>query len=292
MVFMFNKVVTINDAFLDFLTSREAMLVSSGTIRFYKFTAKRFVEWLDVESPEEITSRHVRAYLAELRGKELSDWYINGHARAIKTMMRFFHEEEYTSKLIKFEMPFVGKKRLLVLSLDELKTILDTCRTARDKAIVLLLVDSGLRRAELCSLNWDDVDIMSGIVRVRKGKGNKFRTVVMGLTTRKAMRDYIKLVNSSDNEPVFQTSTGKRLTNMGLRSMLIRLGNAIHIHITPHALRRTFATLSLKAGMDLIHLQSLMGHSTLEMTRQYIQLLDDDLLKAHKEHGPVDCFLR
>ncbi|MCK5635711.1 MAG: tyrosine-type recombinase/integrase, partial [Anaerolineales bacterium] len=60
---------------------------------------------------------------------------------------------------------------------------------------------------------------------------------------------------------------------------------------TPHALRRTFATLSLKAGMNLIHLQGLLGHSTLEMTRRYLQVLDEDLVDAHRSHGPIDTFL-
>jgi site-specific recombinase XerD len=289
---MFIKAITLIEAFSDFITSREAMLVSSGTIRFYKFTAKRFIEWVDVNSPDEITARHVRTYLAELRREQLSDWYINGHARAIKTMLRFFNEEEYTSTLIRFEMPSVGKRRLPVLSLEELKIVIEGCITTRDKAIVLLLADTGLRRAELCSLNWEDINIKSGIVRVTKGKGNKYRTVVMGLTTRNAIKEYVKTVCNNDKEPVFQTSTRKRLSPMGLRSMLMRLGKRTNIHITPHALRRTFATLCLKAGMNLIHLQSLMGHSTLEMTSQYIQLLDDDLLSAHMKHGPLDSFLK
>jgi len=53
-------------------------------------------------------------------------------------------------------------------------------------------------------------------------------------------------------------------------------------------LRRTFATLSLRAGMDVFQLQALMGHSSLEMTRRYVSLLDEDLIKAHKKHGPID----
>ena len=57
-------------------------------------------------------------------------------------------------------------------------------------------------------------------------------------------------------------------------------------------LRRTFATLSIKAGMNLVHLQGLLGHSSIEMTRHYIQMLDEDLIEAHKEFGPIDKFLR
>ena len=58
----------------------------------------------------------------------------------------------------------------------------------------------------------------------------------------------------------------------------------------PHALRRTFATLSLIAGMNVIQLQGLLGHSTLEMTRHYIEMLDEVLVKAHKEYEPIDNY--
>ena len=59
-----------------------------------------------------------------------------------------------------------------------------------------------------------------------------------------------------------------------------------------HALRRTFATLALKAGMNPLHLQGLLGHSSLEMTRRYVQMMDEDLVEAHRLYGPVDHALK
>jgi integrase/recombinase XerD len=64
------------------------------------------------------------------------------------------------------------------------------------------------------------------------------------------------------------------------------------VHIAPHALRRTFATLALKAGMNPLHLQGLLGHSSLEMTRRYVQMMDEDLVEAHRMYGPVDHALK
>lgn len=85
--------------------------------------------------------------------------------------------------------------------------------------------------------------------------------------------------------------SGKRLSPNGLRSALLRIEKRVGIHITPHAFRRTFATLSLRVGMNLILLQAMMGHSSLEMTRKYIQMLDEALVEAHKAHGPVENIL-
>jgi len=83
-------------------------------------------------------------------------------------------------------MPRLEKKRLPVLTTDELRQVLKACKP-RDKAIVLFMVDSGLRRGEVCSLNWQDIDMTSGLVKVRQGKGKKDRSAVIGATTRRAL---------------------------------------------------------------------------------------------------------
>ncbi|MBU2578412.1 tyrosine-type recombinase/integrase [Patescibacteria group bacterium] len=283
----------LQDAYTDFILSRQAMLCSPKTIRFYHFTAGRFVKYLEdngVIGPEGVSSRYIRAYLAELAAQNLSDSYINGHARAIKTLVKFWHKEKFIEEIPTFKMPAIAKKRLPVLTAPQVKKVLGECNNNRDKAIIMLLVDTGLRRAEICALNWGDIDISSGIVRVVKGKGGKARSVVTGIKTRRALLAYRRDIEHDDEHPVFQTCSGSRLTANGLRSALLRVGKRAGIHITPHALRRTFATLSLRAGMNLIQLQAMMGHSSLEMTSKYIQMLDEDLVEAHKAHGPIDTF--
>jgi integrase/recombinase XerD len=70
-----------------------------------------------------------------------------------------------------------------------------------------------------------------------------------------------------------------------------RLSKNAGVHITPHALRRSFATISVKAGMDLFRLQALMGHSSLEMTKEYVRNLDEDLIEAHQKHSPINYVL-
>jgi site-specific recombinase XerD len=147
--------IFLDDAYTDFILSRQAMLCKPTTLRFYRFTAGKFVEWLkanSVNAPDEIAARHVRAYLAELDGNGLSDSYIHGHARAIRTLIRFLHKEKYIPELITFEMPSIDKKRLLVLSADDLQRVIKVCHTPRDKAVILLIADSGIRRAEVCAL--------------------------------------------------------------------------------------------------------------------------------------------
>jgi len=287
--------IFLDDAYTDFILSRQAMLCKPSTLRFYSFTAGKFVTWLkenDVNKPADIHARHIRAYLAELDGKGLSDSYVHGHARAIRTFTGFLHKEKYITEIPSFEMPTIDKRRLLVLSAEELQRVIKTCRNPRDKAIILLIADSGIRRSEACALNWGDIDIGSGLVRISIGKGGKYRSVVIGATTRRAILSYRRTVKHSHNSPLIQTHTGTRLTPGGLRSAFVRISERAGIKVTPHALRRTFATLSRRSGMDLIELQALMGHASLDMTKRYIEMLEDDLLEAHREHGPIDRYIK
>lgn len=284
----------LEDAWTDFLLSREAMLVSVNTLRTYNYTAGRFVAWITAESihsPCQMKAKHVREFLASLAKRGLTDSYIHCNARAIKTFTRFIHSESYIEEPIRFQMPSMARKQLPVLSPSELRGVLQACETKRDKALVLLLVDSGLRRAEACSLNWEDIDIKSGLVRVRHGKGGKSRSVVVGVATRRALLCYRRTVSHEDEDAVLQTQSGKRLTHNGLRSALLRISKRAGVHVAPHTLRRTFATLSLRAGMNPLHLQGLLGHSSLEMVRRYVQMLDEDLLEAHKAYGPIDRWI-
>jgi len=84
--------------------------------------------------------------------------------------MRFLYSENYLKEPVIFKMPTITEKRLPVLSIEEINRIIEGCKTKRDKALVLFLIDSGLRRAELCNLNWGDIDISSGLLGLKGAK--------------------------------------------------------------------------------------------------------------------------
>jgi integrase/recombinase XerC len=203
----------------------------------------------------------------------------------------FYMKKGISQAPINVKMPRVEQKKMRVLSADELNQILKVCRKLRDKALILFLVDSGMRRSEARSLNWIDVDIPSGVVNIRRSKNKKARSAFIGVKTRRALLRYRRTISHEDNDALFQTQTGTRLTPSGFRQVIRRISEKSGIPFSAHDLRRTFATLSLKAGMNVLHLQSLLGHSSLEMTRRYVQIVEDDLGEAHKEYGPIDRFL-
>jgi site-specific recombinase XerD len=283
--------IVIEEAIFEFILSRQAMYCTESTVRGYRYHLGKFTEYLGNEKIMDVSgiqAKHVRGFLFGMRERGLSDSYIHIFARNIKTFMRFLVEEDYREKIFKITMPKIAKKKLLVLDAEELKNLINRTTSIRNQAIVMVLADTGVRKSELLSLNWGDIDLQRGNVTVRSGKGRKFRSVVLGAKSRRVLLIYRRTVNHNDEDPLFHNQKGNRLTGSGIQSIFYRMRQSTGIYVTPHALRRTFATLSLRAGMNVLHLQGLLGHSTLEMTRRYVQMTDSDYYEAHRKYGPVD----
>src|SRR5689334_22612825 len=118
--------------------------------------------------------------------------------------------------------------------------------------------------------------MQTGLVTVRRGKGGKARSAVIGATTRRALLAYRRTLQGLANDsPLFQTYMRDRFTGGGLLNFFRRLSARTGIHVTAHALRRTFVILSLRAGMGELHLQAMLGHTTLEMVGHYAQMVDE-----------------
>ena len=281
---------TIDEALQDFYLSRRARGCSPATLAHYQYSAGMFVRHLkrvSVARPCDVTSRCVNQLLDDLRARGVADTTAHAVARGTKALLRFWLREGYMTSPITVPMPRVVQKHGPLVAPDQLRRVLDQCRSRRDRALLLFLADTGVRRAEALALNWGNIDFAKGIVEIARGKGGKARTVVIGAKTRRAVLAYRRSLPHSpgDFDPVWQSRFGNRLAAAGVRALMIRLGRKSGIRITPHMFRRTFATMSVRQGMDMISLQRLMGHANISMTGRYVNLLDEDLVAAHSEHG-------
>ena len=279
----------------DFYLSRQAQRRTPATLKHYQYTAGEFVAWLQsrrLQLPSEIRPSHPRAWLAEISEKGVKDTTLHAKARGAKTLLRFWYEEGYLLSPVDLKLPRLDQKQLPSLTIEELRRVIKACQSLRDRALVLFLADSGIRRAELLALNWGDVDFSTGAVIIRRGKGGKARVAAIGATTRRALLAYRRSLSCTQGDtPTFQTRRGNRMCGPGMRSIFPRLSARVGFLVTPHILRRTFARHSLRQGMDLITLQRLMGHSDVSMTARYDKLLTEDLVAEHEDHG-LDAWLR
>jgi len=158
----------------------------------------------------------------------------------------------------------------------------------RDKAIILILLDTGLRLGELKRLRLGDVNLDNGEVYVRPyrdGRKSSARTVYLGARSRQAIWKYIAKQQSAPDQsaPLFE------LQSASIRLTIRRIGaNAKVAHTHPHRFRHTFAISYLRNGGDVFTLNRLLGHKTLEMTKRYLDIVKTDLGDAHRRASPVD----
>jgi len=157
---------------------------------------------------------------------------------------------------------------------------------ARDRALLELLYASGLRVAEGCGLDVDDLDEGRRAVRVL-GKGSKERVVPVGETALEALAAYLAL-RGRRRGPLFLNARGGRLTpRSALRIVRARARRAgIVQRVTPHTLRHSFATHMLGAGADLRLIQELLGHRRLSTTQRYTHVSPEHLMRVYDAAHP------
>lgn len=166
----------------------------------------------------------------------------------------------------------------------------------RDRAIILTLLDTGLRASELCSLTVGDVEQKTGRVQVKHGilggaKGGKGRTVFLGKATRAALWRYLAEREDGEdpNAPLFIGKFNRPMTKTTLRELIGALGQKASVKkCHPHRFRHTFAITYLRSGGDVFTLQSLLGHSSLEMVQHYARIAEMDVAQAHRRASPAD----
>jgi integrase/recombinase XerD len=166
----------------------------------------------------------------------------------------------------------------------------------RDRAIILTLLDSGVRASELCSLKIGDLDISTGRVTIKPGpsggaKGKKGRTVFVGKSTRRAIWRYLASREDDDDSdaPLFLGKHGRPIAHDALRQVIHALGEKAGIRKAyPHRFRHTFSITYLRSGGDLFTLQALLGHNSLEMVQIYARIAEIDIEQAHRRASPAD----
>lgn len=290
--------ITLNDALSMFLLECEARQFTSHTMRFYHGRLSLFVRWCDQQEPpprlHEVTPVHIRMFLVDAQRRGLSSAYVHGHARAIRAFFNYCVRDELldVSPFARVRMPRLEKKILPALTGSEVRATLAACETERDRAVVLVLLDAGLRASELCGLNVDDVDMTTGAVHVRHGKGQKERITFIGPRTRKQIFRYLKLERTDGGKALFLSARGERLTYSGVAQIFKRLRRKVKIdNLSAHACRRTFAINALRGGMNIYVLAKLMGHADIHVLKQYLAIVEDDLRAAHASAGALDRML-
>ena len=290
-----------------YLISLRADGRSEETLRWHDASLKQWMAWCDANAissdPESWTVSDIRRYVvftqnrtSDRTGKPLAGSSVNSLIRSLKAFCRWLLREELIARdlFAKVTVPKAPSLVIPTLSKTEIGAILRAARVSsyplRDEAIIVLMLDTGARASEVCGLDLDAISWEHGIVRLF-GKGRKQRYVPLSPKTAKLLQRYLFRTRGQDPGPFFLSERGERLTRWGLEQLFGRISVRAGIRVYPHLLRHTFATEYLRAGGNVFILQRVLGHTTLQVTLRYAQLVTDDLVDGHKQFSPITRLL-
>jgi site-specific recombinase XerD len=249
--------------------------VSVKTLDWYRHSFRAFEG--AIENKEAIVSR-----IAELSQRGVSPVSVNTYLRCINAYFRWLHTER-EEKLVRIPRLKEEQKILVTFKREQVARVMSAkpagINDTRAKMAALTALDTGLRIQELLNLRRTDVDLDNLVLRVH-GKGNKQRLVPMSLDLRKYL---YRFMSQHQFDRVFCTARGTSPTQRNLSrdfKLLCQRLNVTGVRVSFHTLRHTFAVEYLRAGGNVLYLQRILGHTTLEMTNRYTRSLGIDDLKA------------
>jgi integrase/recombinase XerD len=243
----------------------------------------------------------LQQYLLEMRSsKNYADATIARRVAALKTFFQYLEAEGLVRRnpAENLASPRVGRQIPKALSVTEVDELLeqplkkDTSESRRDRAMLEIGYATGVRVTELVSLDIDDVNMSGHYVRCM-GKGSKERTIPIHEQAATAVNDYLNdsrgaLVKTRKEPAMFVNRRGERLTRQGYWLILRKYAEAANIKtpVTPHTLRHTFATHMLAGGMNIRHLQELLGHANISTTQAYTHVADEHVRRVYDQAHP------
>ncbi|CAN5500618.1 site-specific tyrosine recombinase XerD [soil metagenome] len=273
---------------------------SPRTLRIYRDALRNFQAQTGVPSWRQCGAQHFRDYLFELMKRKQARSYIRLQFSGLRSFYRFLVARNRLTKdpVREIQLPKAEKKLPLVLTQTQIAELLAAPlqvkkpRSApvwmpqRDAAIMELFYSSGLRLAELASLDVNDLDIYTESVRIL-GKGRKERVCPIGAPALEAVSRYRAVANVHSG-PLFLNKGRRRISPRSIWLILKRYlrHTSIPIALSPHKLRHSFATHLLDNGADLRSVQALLGHASLSTTQIYTHVTTERLKKAYAEAHP------
>lgn len=274
---------------------------SKHTIISYKNDLQQFIDYLSAEKSElqitDINHQIIRSWITDLLSEEISAKTVNRKLSSLKTFFKYLQKQEVikTNPLSKISGPKTPKRLPVFIDEQPMQDLFNSIEFdegfigLRDKLILDILYQTGIRRSELAQLKVSDIDFYQSALKVL-GKRNKERIIPISLSLKRNLEAYfqVKEVKSSFNTIVFITEKGKPLGDQGI----YRVVKKYLSHITtiskksPHVLRHTFATHLLNNGADINAVKDLLGHASLSATQVYTHNTIEKLKKSYKQAHP------
>ena len=278
----------------------EASGRSNNTRIHYQYTFKDFAQFLadtnraatlyslNAEAIREfsiwLTDTPTRAWRGKTKREVQS---IHGRLRDIRAFTRWLEDEEIIDRAPKISLPKLPERQFPILSEDQVHQLLE-CehltaagpQAIRNRALIALMLDTGIRRSEAAGIEMRDLEIADQLIKIR-GKGNKERRVPYSTGVVEALQHWV-VIRGDEPGSLFW------LTSRGIYSLFQRIQRETGLPIHPHQLRHQAATMMVRNNADLHTVKRILGHADLSTTEAYLSLSYDDLKAKHAAASPFD----
>ena len=275
--------------------------LSESSLRNYEESLKRFMRFMDCDDMliKEIEHDKILEYIQSMQEEELSVASINHYLRDIRTFFNWCWKAGYSDKidvqLVKGQLAVTEVYRM-----DELNVLLEKPRGDsycewRNWAIINWILATGNREKTVCNIKIGDINLQDGEILLQQTKNKKPQILPMSTELSFVLKQFIHDFRSDaeDQDYLFCNVAGEKLTENALKLAIRDYNLSRGVKRTSvHALRHTFAKLWINNNGDVFRLQKMLGHSTLDMTRNYVNLFSSDLKENFDEYSPLDKISR
>ena len=288
------------DAIDEFLIEQRVRGNASSTVRDYTTKLNFFKDFagnIDISKIDLHLCRSYYLHIAELQSNTVT---VQTYIRSLRAFLNFLFNNELIEVDIcrKFKLPKARKMLIDILTDDEIEALYsvfpsDSFYDLRNKLIVSLMLDSGLRLHEVVTAERRKLHLKERFIIVT-GKGNKQRAVAFGLNTQNIFEKYLEICPDSDRLIIKVSTSGEVLpiedTTIKQLFRKLKISSGIK-RLHPHLLRHTFATRYLENGGNIFSLQLLLGHTSLEMVKNYLHLAQTRVRKDFVNYSPLDRYI-
>lgn len=289
--------VTLQEATERFLKHCRVRNLKPETLKYYAEDCGYFAAHVDLEYIDEVNHDVLENFIyQELeRGKKVSS--LNTRIRGLRVFFNFCAEREYMEGF-KFALLKQDREIKEPYTDAELKRLLARPRTTswvewRTWAAVNYMVGTGNRISTVLNVKVRDIDFQEHTIRLTTVKNRKQQLIPLSKALGGVLKDYLKTWDYSIDEYLFPSCEGGQLARRSFQGALVRYNTKRGVSKTSaHLFRHTYAKNFILAGGGMVQLQTLLGHSTLDMTRQYVNIYATELQKNYEKLNPLDTFLK
>lgn len=295
-----HKEIDFESAFGQFIRECKLRNLSDYTIIYYERCKNNFGEYFDISQPCNLIDSDVyKGFIEYLQGKEpkLKDTTINTNLRGIRAIINFCIEQKYT-KSCKMYLMKIDKPVKEIYTEQELNRLLEKpnlkkCSFAEYRTWVMtnFVLGTGQRLSSMLNMKIGDISLEDREAVVRKTKGRKQLIIPLSTSLCKILEEYFQYRGNNPEEYLFPNQFNGQLSSKGAEDAVADYNHNRGVNTTSiHRYRHTFAKMWIMNGGDIFSLQRMLGHSSLEMVKEYVNLFGGDLQIQYDKFNPLDSF--